>query len=89
MSRKQDFFTYYESLTRDQKAELRNRIIERLRITEMTFYNWYKRRAVPRWHMAGVAEVVGVPEESLFPNKTQLPAFNETFAASAAPNISY
>lgn len=85
MNKKQDFFTYYEGLDNLQKSALRAMIVERLRVTEMSFYNWYKRRAVPRWHTASLASLLEVDERELFPeHEVQLPPFNETTAAPAA-----
>lgn len=90
MSKKQDFFTYYEGLDTLQKATLRAMIVERLRVTEMSFYNWHKRRAVPRWHKASLANLLGVDENELFPeHEVILPEFRQTTAAPAATIQTY
>ncbi len=77
MSEIQDFFGYYESLTTAEKSELRRRVTERCRVSELTFYNWAQRHSVPRWHRGNIADLLGAHETDLFPEKQiQLPEFS-------------
>jgi hypothetical protein len=77
MSQIQDFFGYYESLDKEQRAELRRIVTAKLRISEHNFWYWYARRTVPRWHRGNIADLLGIHETDLFPEKQiQLPEFS-------------
>jgi len=61
------FWEYYESLSFDEKDNLKNQIIEKTKKTYSTFYSWKRRGKVPRFEQTIIANLLNETVEILFP----------------------
>jgi len=61
------FWSFYDEMDVIEKRKLRYKIIEATQVEHTTFYSWQRRKMIPKWHQRQIAEVVGIPTETLFP----------------------
>lgn len=64
---KTDFFSMYHDMDVMGRRELRRRIADATEVEWPSVYNWLKRKQIPKWHQAKIAELLGIPRENLFP----------------------
>lgn len=62
-----DFFTQYDSLSKIEKRELRDKITVETGRRESTFYSWKFRNEVPRYEQTIIAKILNKTVEELFP----------------------
>lgn len=62
-----DFFELYESMTIEEKQKLRKRLINSCLIEPPTWYNWMRRRIIPKPLQKLISIEMEKPLEELFP----------------------
>lgn len=64
------FLEIYQNLTdREEKQDLRNKIVSACEIQQSTFYSWLRREKLPRRARNKISEILNVPESELFPKE--------------------
>lgn len=65
-----DFFQNYQSIDeREERQQLRNKILIACEVQFTTFYSWLKRKKIPLKHQPKISKVLNIPVEILFPKK--------------------
>jgi hypothetical protein len=64
------FYEIYQNLTdKEDKRELRNKVVSVCEIQPSTWYSWLQRKKIPKKARIKISEILNVPESELFPKK--------------------
>ena len=63
-----DFLKYYESLPRKEKQVFRKRIVKACMIEPPTWYNWTRKKLIPKPSQKLISVELKQDIETLFPN---------------------
>jgi len=64
-----DFWKHYESLDKESKKELKEKILYLTGVSYSTFYSWKTRKHIPKYEQTIISNLMNEKVEVLFPVK--------------------